>query len=76
MTGSFILVMITVSDEEVQPGLEMVQINLLVPEPKFMMELRGSEIFAIVADPECNIQVPVPIAGVFADKEVELPQIF
>jgi hypothetical protein len=71
-------IIFTVSVEALQTPFEIVQTKEFVPRPKLLTELELEFGSAIVPDPEANVQIPIPVTGIFAVKFIVavLPQIF
>jgi hypothetical protein len=73
--GGAVTVIRTSSDEGGQLPLVIVQRKVFSPVPRPVTPELGSFEFERVPEPPINVHVPVPAAGVFPAKLVELPQI-
>ena len=59
----------------VHGGFEIVQVNTFAPTPRPVTPDVGEDGVVIVPVPLVNVQVPVPIVGVFPAKVAVVPQI-
>ena len=75
MLGPPVLVMVTVEVEDGQGALEMVHINTFAPAPNPVTPDVADAGLVIVPAPLTNVQVPVPVTGVFPANVEELLHI-
>ena len=76
MLGFAVTITFTFELEGRQELLEIVQRNVFIPTLKPETELVGEVESAINPVPATSVQIPVPITGILADKEVVFAQIF
>ena len=75
VVGAASLVMITSSKEGVQEPLEIVHRKVFAPTPIAVKPEVGDVGVVIVAVPEINVHIPVPVVGVFPASVAVVAQI-